>query len=93
MEFRYVLWKENINLLLYIGGALNECMQHRDTGINSLAGIDTRRVPITIVVLADCSSAMGSPKVDAETTAEMMLEYFKYKIAFVASSKDLRFGK
>lgn len=91
MEFRYVLWRERIKLLLYAGGALNECMQHRDTGINSLAGIDSTRVPITIVVLEDCSSAMASPKVDSDTHAEVMLDYFKFKIAFVANSEDLRF--
>ncbi|MFC1851217.1 hypothetical protein ACFL27_13560 [candidate division CSSED10-310 bacterium] len=90
-EFRYVLWLQKINLLLYIGGTLNECMQHRDTGVNLLAGIDSRRVPITIVVLQDCSSAMSSPNFDAKMAAQAMLDYYKFKIAFTANSKDLRF--
>jgi hypothetical protein len=29
-EFRYVLWKKRIKILLYVGGAVNECMLHRD---------------------------------------------------------------
>jgi hypothetical protein len=92
MEFRYILFKERISLLLYIGGALNECMLHRETGINILAGIDGQRVPITIVVLEDCSSAMASPDVDSGTAAKVMLDYFKNKIALVANSEDLRFA-
>jgi hypothetical protein len=91
LEFRYILCKERISLLLYVGGALNECMLHRETGINILAGIDGQRVPITIVVLEDCSSAMESPDVDSSTAAKVMLDYFENKIAFVANSEDLRF--
>ncbi len=91
MEFRYVMWKEKINVLLYIGGALNECMLQRNTGINALAGIDTKRVPVTIIVLEDCSIAMGGPEFDKKTAAKNMLDYFKYKIAFVSKSTDLQF--
>jgi hypothetical protein len=90
MEFRYVLWKERIKLLLYLGGALNECMQHRDTGINILAGTDSRRTPFTIVILEDCSTAMGSPEISSKMAAKVMLDYFKFKIAFTTNSKQLR---
>ena len=76
---------------MYIGGALNECMQHRDAGINLLAGSDSRRIPITIVVMEDCSEAMASPQFSAETAAKAMLDYFKFKIAFTANSNELQF--
>lgn len=93
LEFRYVLWKNKIKLLLYIGGSLNECMLQRDTGINLLAGSDSRRIPITVVVLGDCSSAMGSPGLDSEAARKAMLEYYKFKIAFVADSKNICFAR
>ncbi len=92
-EFRYVLWKKKIKVLLYAGGALNGCMLQRDTGINLLAGIDSRREPLAIVVLEDCSSAMGSPGFDSRTAKKIMLEYYMNNIAFVANSKDLKFEK
>lgn len=90
-EFRYVLWKKGIKLLLYVGGALNECMQHRDTGINFLMGMDSRQTPFTIVVLEDCSSAKPTPKLGERDMAHAMLEYFKCKITFVGNSKQITF--
>ena len=90
-EFRYVLWERKIKLLLYMGGALNECMQHRDTGINLLAGSDSRRTAFAIVVLEDCSSAMATPCFDSEVIGGVMLDYFMTKIAFVANSKEIEF--
>ena len=83
--------KRGVKLLLYIGGALNECMQHRDTGINYLAGVDSQRTAFTIAVLEDCSSAFDTPHFGAKTTAQVMLDYFKCKIAFVANSKEVEF--
>jgi hypothetical protein len=90
-EFRYVLWKERTKLLLYVGGALNECMLQRDTGINLLAGTDSTRVPVTIVVLEDCSSVIASPGADKETAAKVMLDFYRYKMAFTSVSTDIRF--
>lgn len=85
-EFRYVLWQKGIKLLLYTGGALNECVQHRDTGINLLIGTDTRRTAFTVVFVEDCCTAIGSPKLSAEGMRVAMLEYFQRKIGFVAES-------
>ena len=90
-EFRYVLWKKGIKLLLYVGGALNECMQHRDTAINFLAGMDSRRTAFTIVVLEDCSYSKPTPKLGERDMAHAMLEYFKCKITFTANSKNITF--
>jgi len=90
-EFRYVLWKRKVKLLLYVGGALNECMQHRDTGINRLAGSDNPRTAFTIVVLEDCSSSKRTPRSDPEEISQAMLDYFMCKIAFVSNSKDVAF--
>jgi len=92
-EFRYVLWKHKIKLLLYVGGALNECMQHRDTGLNLLAGVDSRTTGFTIVVLEDCSSAKPTPGLNAPDMAHAMLEYFKCKITFVGNSKEIAFAQ
>ena len=91
-EFRYVLWKKGIKLLLYAGGALNECLQHRDTAINFLAGMDSRRTGFTIVVLEDCSYSKSTPKLGAHDMALAMFEYFKCKITFTANSKDIIFS-
>jgi nicotinamidase-related amidase len=90
-EFRYVLWKRGVKLLLYAGGALNECMQHRDTGINLLIGSDGPRTGFTVVVLEDCSTATTSPRLNSQEMAIAMLEYFKRKIAFVGRSDEITF--
>lgn len=92
-ELRYVLWKKGINVLLYVGGALNECMLHRDTGINLLNGSDRDLSKFTIVVLEDCSEAIPALGLDVETTKRVMLDYYMRKIAFVANSKELTFEK
>jgi hypothetical protein len=92
-EFRYVLWKKGITVLLYVGGALNECMLHRDTGINLLAGSERDRSKFTIVVLEDCSAAMPALGLDVEITKKIILDYYMRKIAFVANSKELTFEK
>jgi hypothetical protein len=68
-------------------------MLHRDAGINLLAGSDSKRIGFTIVVLQDCTYSMSSPRFDSETTKLVMLDYYMYKIAFVANSNDLIFKK
>lgn len=90
-EFRYVLWKRGIRLLLYMGVSLAECMQHRDTGISALAGTDSTRSAFTIVVLADCSAAGPSHTLDAQTMSTAMLDFLKRKMAFASQSTALRF--
>lgn len=90
-EFRYVLWQHKIKLLLYVGGALNECMQHRDTGINFLAGSDSQISGFTLVVLEDCSYAKPTPGLNERDMAHAMFEYFKCKITFVGNSKTISF--
>ena len=91
-EFRYVLWQHKIKLLLYVGGALNECMQHRDTAMNLLVGVDSRISGFTLVVLEDCSFAKPTPGLGERAMAHAMFEYFKCKIAFVANSKEIAFS-
>jgi hypothetical protein len=91
-EFRYVLWQHKVKLLLYMGGALNECMQHRDTAINLLTGVDSRVTGFSIVVLDDCSFAKPTPGLNERDMALAMLEYFKCKIAFVGNSKEITFS-
>ena len=90
-ELRYVIWRHNLKLLIYMGGATNECMLHRDTGINRFAGIDTKQFPITIVVLEDCSSAGGSLVLSDSLFSIAMIEYYKQKLSFVSSSTDIIF--
>jgi hypothetical protein len=92
-EFRYVLWKRGITLLLYMGVSLAECMQHRDTGISALAGTDSSRSAFTIVVLADCSAAGPSHTLDAQTMSTAMLDFLSRKAAFVSQSTALRFSE
>ncbi|RIH65427.1 hypothetical protein D1164_09900 [Mariniphaga sediminis] len=90
-EFRYVLWKQGIKVILYTGGSLNECMLHRDTGINLLAGSDTRRTRFAIVVVEDCTYIMDSPETSYDEAKQAMLDYYKMKIAVVAHSKKMIF--
>ncbi len=90
-EFRYVLWKEKVKVILYAGGSLNECMLHRDTGINLLAGTDSGRTNFAIVVLEECIYTIESPRTDYATARQAMLDYYKQKIAVVSASDRLVF--
>lgn len=90
-EFQYVLWKEKIKVILYAGGSLNECMLHRDTGINLLAGTDSGRTNFAIVVLEDCIYTIESPRTDYAIARQAMLDYYKQKIAVVSASDKLVF--
>ena len=90
-ELRYVIWRHHLKLLIYFGGAMNECMLHRDTGINRFAGIDNRRFPISIVVLEDCSLAGGSFMINDSLFSLAMSEYYKQKISFISKSANIVF--
>ncbi len=90
-EYRYVLWKNRIRVLLYVGGSLNDCLLQRDAGISPLAGSDRRRAAFTIVVAEDCTEAVASPTVDAATTKRVLLDFLMREIAFVTSSSQLNF--
>ena len=92
-QYRYVLHKNKIKLIFYVGGALNECMLNREAGLNRLVGLDDERTNFKIVVFEDCTSAMASSSIDALTFKHAMLEYYKFKIAFVANSKNLEFQR
>jgi hypothetical protein len=92
-EYRYVLWKEKIKVILYTGGSLNECMLHRDTGINLLAGTDSGRTNFTLVVLEDCVFTLSCSKDNYLLTKQVMLDYYKQKIAVVSASDRLRFNE
>lgn len=89
--FRYALWKRGITLLVYAGGALNECMLHRDTTLNRIAGSDHTRSNFTVVVLEDCVYAMPSGDRSREENVEAMLNYYRRKIAFTAVFPDVTF--
>lgn len=90
-ELRYVIWRHQLKLLVYMGGATNECMLHRDTGINRFAGIDKERFPISIVVLEDCSEAGGSTMLNDNLFSIAMFEYLKQKISFISKSVNIEF--
>ena len=90
-EFRYVLWKEKIKVILYVGGSLNECMLQCDTGINLLAGSDSKMSNFSIVVVEDCVFIMGTPNSGYEETKQAMLDYYKRKIAVVSNSQAMIF--
>ncbi|MEM9161423.1 MAG: hypothetical protein AAGB46_20445 [Verrucomicrobiota bacterium] len=89
MELRYVIWKEEIGCILYMGEYLNECVQQRETGINRLAGTDKWRVPLALVVLKDLVAFEETEDVEAALGSKVMLDYFKRKIAFVSRGKGI----
>jgi nicotinamidase-related amidase len=87
--FRYALWQRGIKLLIYIGGALNECMLHRDTSLNYIVGSDSGKSNLVVVVLEDCVYSMPSGGMSDEETKAAMLNYYRRKIAFTACSSEL----
>jgi nicotinamidase-related amidase len=91
-EMRYVLYRHGVTVLVYVGGALNECMMQRATGLNLIVGVDPPyRSGFTAVVLGDASAAMASPAIDAAAFKAAMLDYLRFKMAFVSDSGWLRF--
>ena len=92
-ELRYVLWLRKIKVLLYVGGASNECMLHRDTGINRLSGIDPETSNYVIAVMADCTSTIPSPCSEDDTVDRVMMDYMMRKIAFVGDSTNVSWEK
>ncbi len=91
-EFRYALWIRKIKVLIYVGGATNECMLHRPTGINRLAGMDDERSNFVIVVMGDCSNAIQSLWCSDDAVDRVMLDYMMTKIAFVGNSAEVEWN-
>lgn len=89
MELRYVLWQEQATCLLYVGEYLNECIQQRETGINRIAGTDKWREPLQIVILKDLVAFDETEDIEEVLGREVMLDYFKRKLAFVSDSTAL----
>lgn len=83
-EFRYVLWLRKINLLLYVGGATNECILHRPTGVLNLVGSN-----YVIVLLGDCTAPSPSPWCDNEVVQKVFEDYYMRSIGYVANSKEI----
>ncbi|MDD5727460.1 MAG: hypothetical protein PHV59_02750 [Victivallales bacterium] len=92
-EFMYVLHKNHIKIIMYMGGSINECMLHRDTGINILAGSDNYNMNYLIILIEDCIKAIRTENFDKETIKKVFLDYLKKKIAFISNSKDIIFKK
>lgn len=83
-EFRFVLWKRKIKLLLYVGGATNQCILHRPTGV-----LGVRRNNYVIVLLSDCTSPSPSPWCEREVVQRVFEDYYMRKIGYVANSKNI----
>lgn len=83
-ELRYVLWMRKINLLLYVGGATNECILHRPTGVLNLVGSN-----YVIVLLGDCTSPSPSPWYDNDVVQKVFEDYYMRSIGYVANSREI----
>ena len=60
-ELRYVLWQRKITILFYVGGVVNVCMLHRETGLYRVRGTGSEYIPFTTVVFRDCVKAIPTP--------------------------------
>ncbi len=91
-EMRYVLYKNKIKNLIYIGGALDECMLHRGYGINALVGVDEERMSLDIYVLKDLIDDLPPilPTSD-EYKMDVLLESMSQKLVKISTSKTIRF--
>ena len=92
-ELRYVIWMHDIKLLLYMGGAMNECMLLRPTGIINLKHDRINGnppLPITIVSLDDCSYVGGS-HIDNKIFKKSISEFYKQNISFISKSNQIKF--
>jgi hypothetical protein len=94
-EFRYVLWKNKIKNLIYIGGAIDECMLHRSYGINELVGRDENRTKFTIYVLEDFTAAQPNfvAGIKDSVKKEILLKSLSYKLVKLSKSSTVVFNK
>jgi nicotinamidase-related amidase len=85
-ELRYVLWKKGIFVLLYVGGATNECMLHRPAGVLNLVGSD-----YVIVLLGDCTAPTPSPWCENSVVQRVFEDYYARTAigGYVADSQDI----
>jgi nicotinamidase-related amidase len=85
-ELRYVLWLRKIYLLLYAGGATNECILHRPTGVLNLVGSD-----YVIVLLGDCTAPSPSPGCENQVVQKVFEDYYMRTTigGYVANSKEI----
>ena len=90
-QFRYVLWRRGVTVLLYAGGSVHECMLHRDAGLNLIAGSDTRTAKFTPIVMEDCAFIGPYTNLDGDTMRACLLEYYKHKLAFLGHSQRIAF--
>jgi len=100
-EFRYALWETETCFVMYAGYGLNNCILHRPTGINALAGTDSvheetycsfYRVPISIGIVKDCTLAGAIPGHSPEEARTSILEYLKVRLAYEIDSKAITFS-
>lgn len=99
-ELRYILWKEKIYFILYVGYGINHCILRRQTGINSLVGTDNcheedytkmSRTPISIAVVEDCVLCSGSSFTTPKELKKTMIDYLKSALAFSINSQEIEF--
>jgi hypothetical protein len=89
-ELRYVLWKEKTLVLMFGGGALNGCVLQRETGINRLAGVDSQRQGLVIILLEDLlHSATLAPFTEAQIN-DVMLDYLAWNTVHISSIDEIR---
>lgn len=83
-ELQYVLWLRKISLLLYVGGATNECILHRPTGVLSLVGSN-----YVIVLVKDCTVPSPSPWCEDEVVQRVFEDYYMRSIGYITTSEDI----
>ncbi|HJZ12443.1 MAG TPA: hypothetical protein VJ521_09850, partial [Acidobacteriota bacterium] len=88
-EFRYVLWKKQVKLLLYAGGATNECLLARPTGVFSVTIRHDEPTGFTVAVVEDCTIPSPGVNADGATVKKTMMDFFE-RLAFVTRLQKLK---
>ena len=92
-ELRYVIWRHNLKLLIYMGGSMNACILTRPSGINRMQNTildNGRALPISIVVLEDCS-IIGESIMNSQSYKMAIVELFKRNYTIIANSEKIKF--
>ncbi len=99
-ELRYILWKEQRDILIFVGGGLRQCLMNRPIGINAFRGVNSNanglyshyyRTKNFICVLEDCIYNMGSEQHSSQVSKEVMLEYLGWNRVFISRSTEISF--
>lgn len=92
-DVRYFFWKHKIKNLVYVGGAVDQCLLRRPIGLNMLTGTDSHFLNMNIFLVEDILSYMPNltEKASDEDRKDSLLKSLSFVTAKITRSDSFRF--